>query len=163
MTKIKMVLCGCIGLYVFAMLSLAQAQNAPGGDSPSSKGHSGQRIAEIYSQLNLTDDQKRQVESNKQQHRARTESTRKQLRAEKEAFQVELMKPQMDMARINDIHRQIKVLQSQMEDDKLASILAVRSILTPEQFSKFISLMHKHKQNHEQAASDRQENEERGN
>jgi len=32
-----------------------------------------------------------------------------------------------------------------MEDDKLNSILAVRGILTPDQFTKFVELMHKHR------------------
>ena len=130
-------------------MSLAHAENAPGAEGPSQKWHSGQRIQEIYSQLNLTDDQKKQLEANKQQHRAKMESARQEIKADKEALKEELMKPQLDMTKINAIHDQIKSLQYQMEDDKLNSILAVRAILTPEQFSKFVNLMHKHKQEHE--------------
>jgi len=150
MTKFKKVLFGFFGLYILAALSLAQAQNAPGSEGPSPKWHSGQRIQGIYSQLNLTDDQKKQLEVNKQQHRAKMESARQEIKADKETLKEELMKPQLDMPKINAIHDQIKSLQNQMEDVKLNSILGVRTILTPEQFLKFINLMHKHKQGHEE-------------
>ena len=150
MTKFKKVLFGFFVAYLFALLSLAQAQNAPGGDGSSQKWHSGQRIQEIYSQLNLTDDQKKQLEANKQQHRAKMESARREIKADKEMLKEELMKPQLDMLKINAVHGQIKALQNQMEDGKLNSILAVRVILTPEQFSKFVNLMHKHKWGHEE-------------
>ena len=149
MTKFKKVLFGFFGLYILAALSLVQAQNTPGSEGPSQKWHSGQRIQEIYSQLNLTDDQKKQLEVNKQQHRAKMESARQEIKADKETLKEELMKPRLDMPKINAIHDQIKSLQNQMEDGKLNSILAVRAILTPEQFSKFVNLMHKHKQERE--------------
>ncbi len=145
LTKFKKVLWGAFGLYILAGLSLAHAEN-PGTEGSSLKAHSGQRIQQIYSQLNLTDDQKKQLEANKQQHRAKIQSAREAMKADKEALHAELMKPQLDMSKINQIHDQIKALQDQMEDNKLSSILAVRAILTPEQFSKFVALMHKHEQ-----------------
>jgi periplasmic protein CpxP/Spy len=150
MTKFKKVLFGFLGAYLLVALSLAQAQNAPAAEGSSQKLHFGQRIQEIYDQLNLTDDQKKQLEANKQQHRAKMESARQAMKTSREAFREELMKPQLDMPRINQIHEQIKSLQSQMEDDKLTSILAVRAILSPEQYLKFVSLMQKHKQEHEE-------------
>jgi Spy/CpxP family protein refolding chaperone len=144
MTKFKKVLFGFFGLYILAALSLARAEN-PGVDGPSQKWHSGQRIQEIYGQLNLTDDQKKQLEVNKQQHLAKIQNARREMKADKEMLKEELMKPRLDMPKINQIHGQIKSLQNQMEDDKLNSILTVRAILTPEQFLKFVNLMHRHK------------------
>ena len=144
MTKFKKVLFGVIGLFVFTVLPLAHAEN-PGPDGSSPKLHSGHWIQEIYSQLNLTDDQTKKLEANKQQHRARMEGARREMRVEKRALQEELMKPQLDMLKINGLHYQIKALLSQMEDIKLSSILTVRAILTPEQFSRFVNLMHQHK------------------
>ena len=149
MTKFKSALIGLFGFFVLAALPLAQADNSEAG-RVSTKWHSGQRFQEIYSQLNLTDDQKKQLEANKQQHRAKMENVRREIKADKETLKEELMKPQLDMPKINAIHDQIKSLQNQMEDVKLNSILGVRTILTPEQFLKFINLMHKHKQGHEE-------------
>jgi Spy/CpxP family protein refolding chaperone len=146
MTKARKILFSFIGLYIFAVLSLAHAQNEPGMDGALPKDHSGQRIQEIFSQLGLTDVQKQELEANKQQHRAQMRIARQEMKTDKEEFQNELMKPQLDMPKINDIHNRIKAVQAQMEDNKLSSILAVRSILTQDQFLKFVNLMHKHKQ-----------------
>ena len=90
-------------VYCWRSLSLAHAQNAR-GQRVFTKWHSGQRIQEIYNQLNLTDDQKKQLEANKQQHRAKMESARQEMKADKEALQEELMKPQLDMSKINGLH-----------------------------------------------------------
>jgi len=157
MTNNNKVLSGIFGLFLVTAFSLAHAQNTPGPGESAQKGHWGQRTQEIYSQLNLTDDQKKQLEANKQQHRAKMESDRQELKTGKEALKEELMKPQLDMAKINEIHNQVKAVLSQMEDDKLSSILAVRAILTPEQFIKFANLMHKHKQEHDEGPSGHQE------
>ena len=148
MTNVKKLFLGTIIVFSFAALPLAQAEN-PGPDGALPKGHFGQRIQEIYNQLHLTDDQKNKLEANKKQHRAEMESARQSMKTDKEALQAELMKPQLDMSKITALHDQIKDLLSQMEDDKLNSILAVRAILTPEQFTKFASLMHKHKKQEE--------------
>ena len=156
MTKFKKVLYGLFGLYVFAALSLAHAEN-PGAEGSPQKWHSGQRIQAIYSQLNLTDDQKKKLEANKQRHRTEMESARQEMKTYKEALQQELMRPQLDTLKVNEIHNQIKSLQSQMEDNRLSSILAVRAILAPDQFSKFISLMHK--KEHDKESSEHQEHE----
>jgi Spy/CpxP family protein refolding chaperone len=149
MTKFEKVLFGVFGACMFLALPLAQAQNSSGSDGFSQKRHPEQRIREIYSQLNLTDDQKKQLETNKQEHRAKMESARQEIKVDKEALRQDLMESQLDRPKINRIHDQIKSLQSQMEDDKLNSILAIRAILTPEQFLKFVNLMHKYKQGHE--------------
>jgi Spy/CpxP family protein refolding chaperone len=149
MIKLNKVLLGFLGVYLFAAMALAQAQNAPGADGNTPKWHPGQRIQEIYSQLNLSDDQKKQLEANKQQHRAIMANARQEMKADREALREELMKPQLDMPKITQIHNQIKALGAQMEDTKLSSILAVRAILTPEQYLKFKELMQKHRQEHD--------------
>ena len=110
--------------------------------------HGGGGIQEIYSQLNLTEIQKKQLEDNKIQHRAKMKAVREQMKSYRQAFQQELMKPQLDMNKIHELHSRLKALESQMADDRLNSVLAVRSILTPQQFSEFAALMHKHKLEH---------------
>ena len=150
MIKVKKVFFVILGIYFFVALSLAQAQGAPGVNVKSFKIHVNKHTQEIYAQLNLTEGQKKQLDTNKEQHRAMMEQDRRQMKIKKEALQEELMKPQLDMVKINEIHQEIKAVQAQIEDNKLSSILAVRSILTPEQFAKFISLIHKHRQEHGQ-------------
>ena len=148
MTKIKKALLFFMGACLLMALPRAYAQSIVADGAPS-KGHYGQMIQEIYNQLNLTGDQKRQLEVNKQQHRSRMEAVRQEMKKDKEDLKEELMKASLDMPKITRLHKQIKAALSQMEDDKLISILAVRAILTPEQFVKFVNLMHQHKQAHE--------------
>jgi Spy/CpxP family protein refolding chaperone len=132
---------GLLGLSILAV-PLVYAEN------PGQK-HFDQRTQEIYTRLNLTDDQKKQLESNKQDMRSKMTMVHREMKADREALRAELMKPQLDMSRINAIHGQIKSLLSQVQDNKLHSILTVRSILTQEQFSKFINLMHERGRTHE--------------
>jgi len=151
MKNSKNVILICVGLFMFMAFSLAQAQETSEADRIHPRTYSGQqRIQEIYNQLNLTEDQKKQLDVIKQQHRSTMENVRQRIKINKEALQEELMRAQLDRLKINEIHNQIKILQSQMEDERLGSILLVRGVLTAEQFTKFVNLMHKHKKQHEE-------------
>jgi len=147
MTKLKIVLLSSLWLYVFGAVAWAQAESSPATESAASQTwkHGGAGMQDIYKQLHLTETQKKQLEDNKIQHRANMKAVREQMRACRQVFQQELMKPQLDMNKINELHRRLKTLESQMADDRLNSVLTVRSILTPQQFSEFATLMHKHK------------------
>ncbi len=106
------------------------------------------KIQEIYSQLNITPEQKKDLESNKLANREKRKVLFEKMRSQKEALNQELMKADLDMAKINEIQNSIKTLQSQMADERLESILAVRKILSAEQFANFITQMEKSRQDH---------------
>jgi Spy/CpxP family protein refolding chaperone len=146
MPKVKTIFAGLLGLFLLAALPVHAQQ--PGSDDDQPRPHFNQ-AREIFKELNLTDDQRKQLEANKQEHRSRMQMARQQIKTTKEALRQELMKPQLDMPKIHQLHRRIKDLLSQMEDDKLNSILAVRTILTPEQFMKFNDLMHHNHPDHD--------------
>jgi len=149
MTKLRKILWSCIWLSVFGAVALVHAENSPATEASSQTWkHANGGIQEIFSQLNLTESQKKQLEANKIQHRAKMKSAREQMKSYREAFQQELMKPQLDMNKIHKLHNSLKALESQMADDRLNSILEVRTILTPQQFSEFAALLHKHKFEH---------------
>ncbi len=160
MTQLRIVLFSGLWLCVFGATAWVHAEGSPEAEvsSPTWR-HGGGGIQEIYSQLHLTEIQKKQLEDNKMQHRARMKAIREQGKAYRQVFQQELMKPQLDMNKIHELHSRLKALESQMADDRLNSVLAVRSILTPQQFSEFTALMHKHKLEHEKI-HDAQEHEE---
>ena len=103
----------------------------------------------MFAQLNLTEDQRKQLKANKEQQRAQMKSNIQQMKAQREALHQELMKPQLDMDKINAIQTQLKANMAQMADSRLNSILEVRKILTPEQFAKFISTMKERHQRRE--------------
>lgn len=104
-----------------------------------------ERIQEIYSELNLTDAQKEQLKANKTKHREQRKAGFEKMRSYKETLKQELVKPDMDKKRIKEIQDQLKAAQAQIADDRLDSILEVRAILTPEQFTKFMTLMEQHR------------------
>ena len=155
-------------LFVYALilsfLAVPAAYAADNGSTPEKPGSSHKwhkKAKEIYSQLNLTDQQKKQIEANKSNDKAQAKALFENIKSNRQALKQELMKPQLDMAKINDLQSQNKTLQAQMIDNRLNSILAVRNILTPEQFSKFLSLMderhsHKGRWNKKPASGDKQ-------
>ncbi|MBF0486182.1 MAG: Spy/CpxP family protein refolding chaperone [Candidatus Omnitrophica bacterium] len=103
------------------------------------------QIQDIYNQLALSDEQKTKLEENKKNKQLQRKASFEKMHASMEALNQELMKPDFDMNKINAIQAQIKAVQAQMSDERLNSILEVRRILTVEQFSKFVSLLEKHK------------------
>ncbi len=141
MRKIKQVMVFGLALYTLGAWSLGLAQE-PG---PQEKEHFKQHIEAVFKQLDLTDEQRKQLDANKEKHHGKMDVIRQEMKQDRESMKAELMKPQLDMPKVMAIHGQIKALQSQMEDNKLDGILGVRSILTPAQFAKFVTLMGKHR------------------
>ena len=137
----------CVLMTGFCALPIVYADEADHSFYSSSKWHERmeKKREEIYGQLNLTEGQKKQLEANKKRHHEDKRVVFEKMKSYKESFKQELMKPDLDMSKINEIQSQFKAVQSQMTDDRLRSILEVRKILTPQQFTKFISLMEKHK------------------
>ena len=104
----------------------------------------GKKARGIYSQLNLTEEQKKQLEDNRLKHREEMKVAFDGMRHYKEALNQEFMKPNLDMNKVKEIQSQVKALQAKISDNHLNSIIEVRKILTPEQFVKFISFTQKH-------------------
>lgn len=94
---------------------------------------------ELYKELNVTEEQKKALEENKNKHREEMKALFTQEKEKRALISQELQKGALDMARINQINDELKKLQAQMSDQRLERILEVRRILTPDQFKKFIS------------------------
>jgi Spy/CpxP family protein refolding chaperone len=105
----------------------------------------GKKIQEIYAKLNLTDAQKKQLEDNKSKNFGQMKGNFGKMRAVKEALKAELMKSDLDTPKINELQSQLKAMQAEMTDRRLNSLIEVREILTPEQFTKFTALMEERK------------------
>ena len=103
-----------------------------------------EHFKKMFGQLNLSDKQKQAMEANKAAHRGRRKQNFEKMKALREEFNAELMKPKLNMGKINALQKQVKAFQAQLIDDRLSSILEVRKILTLDQFTKFISLVKEH-------------------
>ena len=58
----------------------------------------------------------------------------------REQIKEELQRADFDSNKVKQIHNELKSLKFQAEDHRLDGILEVRTILTPEQFNKFMEL-----------------------
>jgi Spy/CpxP family protein refolding chaperone len=130
----------------FFLTPLAYAQDAqtPGGNRYGWQQNMRSRMREkrqdIYSQLNLTQEQKKRLDDNRLKNREKIKEMMEKARSERVALNQELLKPKLDMNTINEIKARLNALYTQMTEDRLNSILEVRNVLTPEQFAKFISI-----------------------
>lgn len=104
-----------------------------------------ERIKEIHKELGLSPEQQQKLDAHREQQSKDREEFFSQMRAKRKELAQELQNPELNMDRINAIHAQTKEMMNQKADKKLEHILYVRQVLTPEQFSKFMGLMEKHK------------------
>jgi Spy/CpxP family protein refolding chaperone len=90
-----------------------------------------ERMAE---DLGLTPGQRERLQENRDRHRQERENISQLLKEKKLFLREELQKQELDKTKINQIHKELKVLLSEKEDLRLNSILDTREVLTPEQF-----------------------------
>lgn len=90
--------------------------------------------------LGLSDDQVKQLKDIHQKQKDARKTAFEQMKSDKEAIDVEIIKATPDMARINDWQAKIKTIQAQMADDHLNSVMAIKKLLTPEQFAGYMAL-----------------------
>ncbi|WP_448532643.1 Spy/CpxP family protein refolding chaperone [Parathermosynechococcus lividus] len=85
-----------------------------------------------FENLNLTPEQRQQLQAVRQQYQSRMEQTRNQLRTAKEELR-QMMSGTASDDQIRAKHQQVRELENQMASLRFESMLAMRSILTPQQ------------------------------
>jgi periplasmic protein CpxP/Spy len=114
-------------------------QNAPArGDR--GKGGWGVKWQE---QLNLSADQKAQIQQIRDQERTSSQSLRQQMKAAFEKQQ-SLMTGNASDDQLRQQHREVQALRQQAEDRRFDTMLKIRQVLTPEQRTKAAQLMKDH-------------------
>jgi Spy/CpxP family protein refolding chaperone len=86
--------------------------------------------------LGLSEEQAAQLKASKQEKIQTSKKLRDALSKQKEALKQELDKTDSDNARIKEIANAIKQIQADMVDERVKSILEIKAILTPEQYSE---------------------------
>ncbi len=153
------------GLVVALMALSAPAVWADTGTAPDASQkdggwHHGEHGRMMGKVLNLSADQEKQWKDSRQKQKEAMKSVFEQMKANREAFDAEIVKATPDMNKINDIQAQLKTIQGQMVDNHLNSILEVKKILTPEQFAGYMALekeedMMKHKGHKDHSPEDK--------
>jgi len=130
---------------VLASPMMVYADNAAGDADASHHDHDGDwrhgpQDHIISKILNLSDDQVKQLNDIHQKQRDVRKADLEQIKSAREALSAEIVKATPDMNKVNDIQNQIKSLLSQSVDNRLNSILAIKKLLTPEQFAGYMAL-----------------------
>lgn len=92
---------------------------------------------QFFKDLNLTPEQKEKVKAQKEAQKAIRKQSREQMKSKMEALHTELGKPATDRAVVNGLVADINTLKGQSFAQRIDGVLALKDILTPEQFSKF--------------------------
>ena len=140
MNKIRSIVIGLV--LVFLAVSVACAQQK-GGCPQSTEGRKGQ----ILKELNLTPEQQKKLEENRTAQRQETMKLRTTIREKEEQLHTALKSPTVNQAAVQPLLNEIKALQGQLIDLRIKGIMAVKGILTPEQFAKFQQVMEEHRGN----------------
>lgn len=91
---------------------------------------------DIYKDLNLTEAQKKALDASRNKYREEMKKALGEVRVKKAAMYQELYKEKLDANKIKRINNDLKKLEAQVLDYRLQSVLDLRKILSPEQFSK---------------------------
>ena len=127
---------GLLLVLMYARQSYADSQ----AEKPFTKKWEARRN-ELYKDLNLSQEQKKMLEENKNKHKEEMKALFNAMKEMRTSMRQELQKEKLDMAKIGEINNEMKRLEAQMSDQRLAGILEVRKILSPEQFKKFMEKM----------------------
>lgn len=131
---------GIIGVgVVFLATSLLYAQGNAGAEKSGKAGGRKYRKS-VLKELNLTNEQGKSLEENRQGQRQRMVGIISALKAQKEKLEQVMKKDSATKAEVEPIVAEIKSLQAQLIDQRINGILAVKKILTPEQFTRFQEL-----------------------
>ncbi len=131
---------GIIGVMLLTSNLYAQTPGDHSTERESMREKMKARKLEVFKQLDLSPEQEKQLEAHRNKHREQTEEIRKSLKTKREEIRNELQKEELNMEKVNKIHSELKSLRSKKADYRLEGILAVRKILTTEQFKKFCEL-----------------------
>jgi Spy/CpxP family protein refolding chaperone len=102
----------------------------------------------IAKELNLTQEQQVKLEANRKAQRQEVTKLLTAIKEKQAKLGEELKKPGVTRASIQALVNEIKSLQAQLIDSRINGILAVKQILSPEQFDKFGQMTEKRQQNH---------------
>lgn len=140
------------GAVVLTAAPLVFSADAPGEDETPRqemrekfKAKMEERIKAMHAELGLSEEQQKLLDAHREKQSKEQEEFFGQMRAKRKEMAQELQKPELNMDRVKIIHAEIKDMMNKKADQRLEHILYVRQVLTPEQFSKFMGLMEKHK------------------
>lgn len=144
--KIAMIATMLLGLVGPVALASQQATNTTGDNQGKSvdAGQFQKQKKDFLKELNLTPEQKQKLQEQRQAARQANQSVREQMKTKMQELHAEIAKPEADPVKIKDLVADINTLKGNMFSSHVDGILAMKAILTPEQFAKFEENRKKH-------------------
>ncbi len=116
-----------------------QPEPSSDGQGNRPRGGRGERMNQIFQQLNLTPQQSERIQDIRQQSQQSKQDLRQQMKAAHEQMQ-SLMAQDTPTEELRQQHQQIQNLRRQMADQRFETMLQIREELTPEQRTKLSEL-----------------------
>jgi Spy/CpxP family protein refolding chaperone len=133
----------CCGAYTGAVYAQGQDEKPAGAKMERHGDKDG-----FFKDLNLTQEQRDKLKANREQSRGKMEAIHTQMKSKRAELKTELEKTTVDKGRIDGIVTELKNLSGQMVDLRVAGLISLKEILTPEQFKKMHDKMEERKGNH---------------
>lgn len=128
----KLLVCGVV-------LGVLVASNALANDEKPGRQHAEweKKMDGVLNTLNLTEEQHAQLKTVHEKYRGEGKELMEAMFSKREELETAIESDTLDEAKVKQLHAELKELKTKMEDKRLEGIIAVRHILTPEQFKKF--------------------------
>ena len=113
---------------------------------------------DVFKALNLTQEQQKNLEENRNAQREEMKKLRAAMKEKQTQLQQALKDPSTDRVSVEPIVNEIKSLQAQSIELRVNGILAVKNILTPQQYAEFQQIMDKRKEGRKGRFSEQRKN-----
>ena len=109
----------------------------PGGGMKGFGPGGGKHLERLMEELDLTDDQRLKLDGNREAQMVLGQKLFKEFAEKQKELGEELESETTNRSKINALAADLKEIQGRMIDLRIDSVLAVKEILTPEQYKKF--------------------------
>ena len=130
-----------IAVAVVMVVAASSAWAGEGWKDGKSDAEKTARFEKMTKELGLTADQKAALTKQREAYGASAKALREKMKASREQLKTELDKPAPDKAKIDAIIAQTKDLVGQQMQAKVDKVLAMKTVLTPEQYAKMKAKM----------------------
>lgn len=155
MKKMMMVMVATvIGLFITGSVFAWGGHGGYGKDSKDSPRAKAMK-EEMKKELGITPEQEKLLDAQREACSKEGDTFRKDMKSKKDELKDAISKPGVTRAQVEPIVAELKALEAQKIDRRVNSILAIKAILTPEQFAKLEAMKEKHMKEWKEKHKDR--------
>jgi Spy/CpxP family protein refolding chaperone len=117
-----------------------------GGKNGHHGGKKGEWMQKMLDEVGVSEDQKKALGEKRKENNSEKKAIREKMKEERKKLHEELKKEELDRQKIDQIVGEMKNLAGEEVSQRVEGFLAMREVLTQEQFSKLLDLKGKHKE-----------------